>query len=78
MVTGLQLCREIERQSLANLHILGSKMGDCAQTAVYHLSERREGDAKRGLVKYRCAQCLPYLSGGGDRVNLCAVFIVKL
>lgn len=49
---GLQLAREIERQSLANLHILGSKMGDCAQTAVYRLSEQKEGDAKMGASKY--------------------------
>ena len=50
---GLQLARDIERQSLANLHILGSKMGDCAQTAVYRLSEQKEGDSKLGAVKYR-------------------------
>jgi len=50
---GLQLVREIERQSLANLHILGSKMSDCAQTAIYRLSEGKEGDANMGTVKYR-------------------------
>lgn len=49
---GLQLCREVERQSLANLHILGSRLGDCAQTAVYRLSEQKEGNAKMGTVKY--------------------------
>lgn len=49
---GLQLCREVERQSLANLHILGSKMGHCAQTAVYKLSDKKEGDAKMGAMKY--------------------------
>lgn len=49
---GLQLCREIERQSLANLHILGSKLGECMQTAVYRLSDRKEGDSKMGQQKY--------------------------
>lgn len=49
---ALQLVREIERQSLANLHVLGSKMGDCAQTAVYRLSEHKEGDANMGALKY--------------------------
>jgi len=28
-------------------------MGDCAQTAVYRLSEQKEGEAKLGAVKYR-------------------------
>ena len=50
---GLGIVREIERQSLANLHILGSKLGDCARTAVYRLSERKEGDPKMGNMKYR-------------------------
>ena len=50
---GLQLCREIERQSLANLHIIGSKLGECMQTAVYRLSEKKEGDPKMGNAKYR-------------------------
>ena len=50
---GLQLCREVERESLANLHILGSRMGDCAQTAVYRLSDQKEGNAKIGTAKYR-------------------------
>jgi hypothetical protein len=49
---GLQLCREIERQSLANLHIIGSKLGECMQTAVYKLSDRKEGDPKMGNAKY--------------------------
>jgi len=51
--TALQLCREVERQSLANLHIIGSKLSECAQTAVYRLSDRKEGDPKLGAVKYR-------------------------
>lgn len=50
---GLQLCREVERQSLANLHILGSRMGDCAQTAVYRLTDQKEGNVKIGNTKYR-------------------------
>eukprot|EP01039_Chlorochromonas_danica_P011686 gene11686-13114_t len=49
---GLQLCREVERQTLANLHIIGSRLGECAQTAVYRLSDRKEGDAKIGNAKY--------------------------
>ena len=49
---GLEIAREVERQSLANLHILGSKLGDCARTAVYRLSDRKEGDAKSGFSKY--------------------------
>lgn len=35
---GLQQMRELEHQSLKNLHILGSKMGDCASVAVARLS----------------------------------------
>lgn len=50
---ALQLCREVERQSLANLHIIGSKLSECAQTALYRLSDRKEGDSKLGTVKYR-------------------------
>ncbi|RYH31815.1 hypothetical protein EON65_01775 [archaeon] len=50
---GLPLCREVERQSLANLHIIGSRLGECVQTAVYKLSDRKEGDSKMGALKYR-------------------------
>lgn len=50
---GLQVCRDIERQSFANLHILGSKLGECMQTAVFRLSDRKEGDPKMGQLKYR-------------------------
>lgn len=53
-MTGLQVCRDLERQSVANLHILGSKIGECMQTAVYRLSDRKEGDPKLGMCKYRC------------------------
>jgi hypothetical protein len=55
---GLQLCRDMERQSLANLHIIGSKLGECLQTAVYRLSDKREGDPKLGNAKYRYAAVL--------------------
>ncbi len=51
--SALQLCRDLERQSFANLHLLGSKVGECMQTAVYRLSERKEGDPKMGNAKYR-------------------------
>lgn len=49
---GLPLCREIERQSMANLHILGSKLGECMQTAVHRLSDKKEGDPKFAAAKY--------------------------
>ena len=49
---GLQLCREVETQSLANLHILGSKMGDCAQTAIQRLSEKRDEESGAELQQY--------------------------
>jgi len=52
---GLQLCREVETQSLANLHILGSKIGECAQTAIFRLSgsgekRERERDEENALA----------------------------
>lgn len=50
---ALQLCRDIERQSLANLNVLGSRMGECASTAVHHLSDGREGDPNLAPIKYR-------------------------
>ena len=49
---GLSLCREVETQSLANLHILGSKMGECAQAAIHRLSDKREGDGKFAAQKF--------------------------
>ena len=49
---ALNVVKEIERQSLANLHILGSKLGDCSRTAVYRLSDHKEGDQKLGAAKY--------------------------
>jgi len=50
---GLQLARDIENQSLRNLHILGSRVGDCAQTTIYRLSDHKEGDVKYGLLKFK-------------------------
>ena len=38
--------KELEHQSLKNLHILGSKMGDCASVAVARLST----DVKLGVT----------------------------
>jgi hypothetical protein len=61
---GLQLCREVETQSFANLHILGSKIGDCAQTAIQKLgggsavvgggsgSGKRHESSRRGTEKF--------------------------
>lgn len=52
---ALVLCREIERQSMMNmnlLHLMGSKLGECVQTAVYRLSGRTEGNPKMGNNKY--------------------------
>ena len=43
---GLQQMKELEHQSLKNLHILGSKMGDCATIAVSRLS--RDSGASSG------------------------------
>lgn len=50
---GLQLARDIETQSLRNLHILGSRVGDCAQATLYRLSDRKEGEAKFGAMKFK-------------------------
>ncbi len=50
---GLQLARDLERQSLANLHIFGSRIVDCAQAMLYRLSDRREGDAKAACLKFK-------------------------
>jgi hypothetical protein len=50
---GLQLARDMERQSLANLHILGSRVGDCAQAMLYRLSDKREGEAKAASMKFK-------------------------
>ena len=53
---GLQQMKELEHQSLKNLHILGSKMGDCATVAVTRLSGTAPNNAN--LQKFRQAQVL--------------------
>eukprot|EP00602_Paraphysomonas_sp_CaronLab_P010972 CAMPEP_0185017750 /NCGR_PEP_ID=MMETSP1103-20130426/660_1 /TAXON_ID=36769 /ORGANISM="Paraphysomonas bandaiensis, Strain Caron Lab Isolate" /LENGTH=279 /DNA_ID=CAMNT_0027547317 /DNA_START=179 /DNA_END=1015 /DNA_ORIENTATION=+ len=50
---GLQLARDMERQSLANLNILGSRVVDCAQAMLYRLSDRREGEATAASKKFK-------------------------
>jgi len=50
---GLAVCRELSHQADARLHILGSCLGDSAQTAVHHLSSGREGDRSKASRKYR-------------------------
>ncbi len=50
---ALQLVRDVERQSMANLHILGSRMADCAQAALYKLSDQKEGNSSAGTQKFR-------------------------
>lgn len=37
---------------MANFNILGSKLAECVQTAIYRLSDRKEGDPKLGNAKY--------------------------
>jgi hypothetical protein len=49
---GLQCFRDIEQLSMSHLHILGSRMGDCAHTAIFRLTERKEGDSSFGNSKY--------------------------
>lgn len=43
----------MEHQSLANLHILGSRMGDCAKAMLYRLSDKLEGDAQYATTKFK-------------------------
>lgn len=50
---GVQLAKDTERQSMANLHILGSRVGDCAQAMLYRLSDKREGDPKAAALKFK-------------------------
>ena len=49
---GLQLFRDIDRQCKSNLHTIGSRLGECAQTAIHRLSDRREGDPNFAQTKY--------------------------
>lgn len=39
---GLQIMRELEAQSLANLHTMGSNLSECAQVSIYLLSDGKE------------------------------------
>jgi hypothetical protein len=59
---GLQVCREVERQGLANLNIFGSRIVECVQTAIYRLSDKKEGEQKSGNAKFRCIVGLTPLS----------------
>lgn len=49
---ALNLMKEIERQSLRSLHVLGSKLSDCAKTAVHRLSDCKEGNTGVGTTKF--------------------------
>lgn len=49
---ALEQMKIIERHSFANLHIIGSKIGDCAQTAIYRITNGTEGDASYKASKY--------------------------
>jgi hypothetical protein len=49
---GLLVCRELEAQSISHLHIMGSRLGDCAQTALYLLSNGEEGERTYADAKY--------------------------
>lgn len=53
---ALQLCKEIERESLANMHVLGSRMCECSQTAIFRLGDKRDisnhYDTKIAVAKY--------------------------
>jgi hypothetical protein len=59
-IPGLPLMKELQHQSQRNLHLLGSKMGDCASVAVARLSQGGEAasvpsgalGAPGGISKY--------------------------
>jgi len=50
---GLEVCRELSHQASSHLHILGSRLGDCSQTALHNLTAGREGASSRAGAKYR-------------------------
>ncbi len=50
---GMEVCRDLVSRAEQNLHILGSRISDCAQTALYILSEGVEGEAEKASEKYR-------------------------
>jgi hypothetical protein len=49
---ALEQMKIIERASFANLHIIGSKIGDCAQTVIHRITSGAEGDASYSTSKY--------------------------
>ena len=50
---ALNLMKEIERQSLTSFHMLGSKLGECAQTAVNQMSDYKEAKSSARTMKFR-------------------------
>jgi hypothetical protein len=50
---GLGICQHLESQASATLHIMGSQLGECAQTSLYLLSQGNEGDSESADRKYR-------------------------
>lgn len=46
----LDLAREVERQSLMNLHEVGSKMSDCARTATLILADKKDPPPDKQLL----------------------------
>jgi len=49
---ALDQMKIIEGHSFANLHIIGSKIGDCAQTSIHRLTNGTEGDPSYSTAKY--------------------------
>ena len=58
--------KELEHQSLMNLHILGSKMGDCAHIAVVRLSAPSSDSLgnRKGLLSQAENQKFRYYNNG--------------
>ena len=64
---GLAIVRDLEKQSVAQMHVLGSRMADCAQAALYRISLHKEGDRQFAtskfrshyviLIQYSCSNC---------------------
>ena len=52
-IIAVEQMKQIEKQSFANLHILGSKISDCSQTALYRLTNGADGDVAYSTGKYR-------------------------
>lgn len=50
---ALELMKDFETKALATLNLGGSRLLECAQTSIYRLSQRKEGNAKVGMKKYR-------------------------